>query len=261
LDGSGQTRFAFGLRNSVGLAWNPVSGELWGTDNGGDGLGDDVPPDEVNIIRQNGDYGWPDCMGDRQAVNWGSDAQPNRCPNTIPPAQPLQAHSAPLGISFYTGNQFPSSYLNNAFVAFHGSWNRNEPTGYKVVRIHDGVVEDFLTGFLDLASRTTSGRPCQPVPGSDGALYISDDFTGNIYRVAYTGPRINPEGIVDRGSRTYELYGSNLAGSTVMVNDVAAQILYSSPGQINFVAPGNVAGALTVTVRKGNTADSMPLND
>jgi glucose/arabinose dehydrogenase len=132
IDGSGQEIFSRGQRNSVGLAWHPVTGDLWATDNGGDGLGDDVPPDEINILRLGSDYGWPDCYGNRQSINWGNGANPSRCANTVAPELGLQAHSAPLGISFYTGAQFPASYLNDAFVAFHGSWNRNVPTGYKL---------------------------------------------------------------------------------------------------------------------------------
>src|SRR5947209_14968056 len=127
----------------------------------------------------------------------------------------MQAHSAPLGIAFYTGAQFPAAYMNDAFVTFHGSWNRDEPTGYKVVRVHAASgraagVEDFLWGFLDLGSRTTSGRPVDPIVGPDDALYISDDMTGNIYRVAYIGPRIAPGSTVDRGDGFFELHGSNL---------------------------------------------------
>ena len=190
IDGSNQEIFARGLRNSVGLAWHPVTGELWATDNGGDGLGNDIPPDEINILREGGDYGWPDCYANQQPVDWGPGARVDRCGSTLAPQVALQAHSAPLGISFYTGAQFPPGYFNDAFVAFHGSWNRDTPTGYKVVRVHTGrriEVEDFLWGFLDLNSRTTSGRPVDPVMGPDGALYVSDDLTGNIYRVVYTG--------------------------------------------------------------------------
>src|SRR5438105_13422698 len=129
----------------------------------------------------------------------------------------MQAHSAPLGISFYNGSMFPASYQNDALVAFHGSWNRNEPTGYKVVRVHACSghatgVEDFLWGFLDINSRTASGRPVHALSGPDGAVYVSDDQTGNIYRLAYTGPRINPGGVVQRAPGVFEMYGSNLAG-------------------------------------------------
>jgi len=264
-DGSGATLFASGLRNSVGLAWHPLTGELWATDNGGDGLGNDVPPDEINIIRQGGDYGWPDCMGDRQPVNWDARANPARCPGTTPPEQPLQAHSAPLGISFYTGDQFPASYQNDAFVAFHGSWNRDEPTGYKVVRIHAvsgraAGVEDFLWGFLDPATRSWSGRPVHPLPGPDGALYISDDATGNIYRVVYTGPRITPGSVVPHGDGTYDLYGARLANDpaqvAVFANGVSAQLLNVSPAQLTFALPDGITGDVTIMVQNEKASDS-----
>ena len=185
---------AHGLRNSVDFAWHPLTGDLWALDNGGDGLGDDEPPEEINVIHSGGDYGWPDCIGLQRGVSWGDGAQPDRCGSTLGPEQEMQAHSAPLGITFYTGTQFPVEYWNDAFVTFHGSWNRDEPTGYKVVRVHAASgraagLEDFLTGFLDVQSRTTSGRPVGVVAGPDGALYISDDATGNIYRVSYTGSK------------------------------------------------------------------------
>jgi glucose/arabinose dehydrogenase len=192
-DGASEVVLARGLRNSVDFAWHPVTGELWALENGGDGLGDDDPPEEINVIQPGGDYGWPDCIADRRALDWGEDARPGRCPVTQAPEQQMQAHSAPLGITFYTGTQFPEEYWNDAFVAFHGSWNREEPTGYKVVRVkaqsgRAAGVEDFLWGFLDPESRTASGRPVDVVVGPDGALYVSDDHTGNIYRVSYVGP-------------------------------------------------------------------------
>jgi glucose/arabinose dehydrogenase len=189
-DGTNFIVLARGLRNSVDFAWHPLTGDLWALDNGGDGLGDDEPPEEINVIQAGGDYGWPDCIGSQRGVSWGDGAQPDRCGSTLGPEHEMQAHSAPLGITFYTGTQFPVEYWNDAFVTFHGSWNRDEPTGYKVVRVHAASgraagVEDFLTGFLDVQSRTTSGRPVGVVTGPDGALYISDDATGNIYRVSY----------------------------------------------------------------------------
>jgi len=264
-DGTGQTLFARGLRNSVGLAWHPVTGELWGTENGGDGLGDDIPADEINIIRSGNDYGWPDCYGQRIPVAWGSGARPGRCPDTVPPALELQAHSAPLGLSFYTGEGFPEQFRNDAFVAFHGSWNRNQPTGYKVVRVRAAggrptAYEDFLWGFLAADSRTWSGRPVHPLPGPDGALYISDDATGNIYRIAYTGPRISAGGVVPRGDRTYEIYGANFTGDiAVFAGAASAEILYLSPSQINVRLPEDAAAIGTLTVRNEKAEDSAPI--
>ena len=268
IDGGNGMVLARGLRNSVDFAWHPLTGDLWALDNGGDGLGDDEPPEEINVIESGGDYGWPDCTGKQRAIDWGDGVQAAHCLATRGPEQEMQAHSAPLGIAFYTGSQFPASYLNDAFVGFHGSWNREEPTGYKVVRVHAASgraagVEDFLWGFLDPGSRTASGRPVDPVVGPDGALYVSDDMTGNIYRVAYVGPRITPDGIVDRGDGVFELYGSNLvndpAALVVMANGVPCQVLYAGAAQINFRVPDSVRGAITVTVQNERATDSAYL--
>jgi len=176
----------------------------------------------------------------------------------------MQAHSAPLGISFYTGSQFPASYLNDAFIGFHGSWNRAEPTGYKVVRVRASSgrakeISDFLWGFLDSRTRTRSGRPVQPLAGPDGSLYVSDDATGNIYRVTYVGPRINPGGIVKVIPRVYELYGTNLVYDpnvfNLYANGLEAEILYKSPQQVNFRLPEGVTGQVTITVLNEKAID------
>ncbi len=268
-DGSGQMIFARGLRNSVGFAWHPVTGELWANDNGGDGLGDDVPPEEVNILREGADYGWPDCYGNQRPVNWGAQARTGRCGETTAPEVEMQAHSAPLGLSFYTGAQFPASYLNDAFVTFHGSWNRNEPAGYKIVRVHAAGgsaagVEDFLWGFLDLNTRTRSGRPVDAVNGPDGALYVSDDWTGNIYKVVYAGPRINTGGIVKRAPQIYELYGENLgpdsAAFSISANGTLLDTLFVGANQINFVLPEGLLGDATITVKNAKGTDEVVLH-
>lgn len=268
-DGSNQEIYATGLRNSVGFAWHPVDGSLWATENGGDGLGDDAPPEEINVIEQGGYYGWPDCMADAVPVPWGDGARPERCPGSIGPALAMQAHSAPLGIAFYSGTQFPASYTNNAFVAFHGSWNRADPTGYKVVRIREQegrpvAAEDFLWGFFDAGSRTTSGRPVHAVPGPDGALYVSDDDTGNIYVVRYEGPRIDEGGIVARGDNVFELYGANLANDPaqlyVTANGQPAEILYAAPTQVNFALPEGMTGRITVGLTNERASDEAVMD-
>jgi glucose/arabinose dehydrogenase len=267
-DGSGEIIYARGLRNSVGFAWHPVTGDLWANDNGGDGLGDDVPPEEINIIQEGKDYGWPDCYSQQRPVNWGSLARTGRCSSTTGPEVENQAHSAPLGLSFYTGSQFPASYLNDAFVGLHGSWNRNQPSGYKVVRVRSSTgrstgTEDFLWGFFDVSTRTRSGRPVQALTGPDGAVYVSDDTTGNIYRVAYTGPRITPGGIVKRAPGVYELYGENLvidpAQLWISANGVTLETLYAAAHQINFVVPDSVTGDIIVTVKNERAADTAVL--
>jgi glucose/arabinose dehydrogenase len=193
-DGSDMHIFASGLRNAVGLALNKKTGTVWATDNGRDWLGDDLPPDEVDDLgKSGGDFGWPYCYGNRVAdVKFGGTAQ--RCQGTVSPRVELQAHSAPLGLIFYTGQMFPAEFRGDLFVAFHGSWNRSVPTGYKVVRIRlddhgDPLrVEDFVTGWLppgETRKGKWMGRPVGFAIGPDGALYISDDGSGTIYRVTW----------------------------------------------------------------------------
>ncbi len=180
--------FATGLRNSVGMAWSPVKNELWAVDNGRDFLGDDLPPDELNKIIQGGDYGWPNCYGDR--VTDAEIGNARKCKETIPPVEKLQAHSAPLGMAFGTGLDMAKEFQDALFIAFHGSWNRTTPTGYKVVAVpfHEGrnagPPVDFLTGWLDSRGRAW-GRPVGLLAGKDGALYLSDDLAGAIYRISF----------------------------------------------------------------------------
>lgn len=181
--------FARGLRNSVGLAFHPETGELWASNNGRDWLGDNLPPEEINRVIKGGDYGWPYCYGDRIAdPDYGT---PARCKNTLPPEVEMQAHSAPLGITFGHALDFPLRYRDMLFVAFHGSWNRSVPTGYKLVGIPFkngnpiGPVEDIVTGWL--TGEKVWGRPVSPIVGADGAIYLSDDKAGAIYRISFAG--------------------------------------------------------------------------
>lgn len=188
-DGSGEQIWASGLRNAVGLAFNPETGELWATSSGRDWLGDDLPPDELNAIRRGRHYGWPYCYGAR-VPNPEYDDQA-RCDRTEPPISEFPAHSVPLGIVFYEGAMFPAEFRGDAFVALHGSWNRSIPTGYKVVRLRveagrPVAVEDFISGWLGVGGRIW-GRPVQPLVGPDGALYVSDDHGGRIWRIIYEG--------------------------------------------------------------------------
>lgn len=184
-DGSGEELFAAGLRNTVGFTWNPVTGELWGVDNGRDGLGDDLPPDEVNVIMQGKNYGWPYCYGSRQVnPEFEDDPQKARfCEATEPPEVEMQAHSAPLGLRFLGDPAWPAAWQGNLFIAFHGSWNRSVPTGYKVVRVErDGRVSDFITGWLDEETGKAWGRPVD-ILFANNRMYISDDSSGSIYVV------------------------------------------------------------------------------
>jgi glucose/arabinose dehydrogenase len=187
LDGRGPQIWARGLRNAVGLAVHPETWELWALDAGRDWLGDDLPPDELNIVRRGGHYGWPYCYGARIPDPEYDD--PARCDVTEVPVMNLPAHSTPLGIAFYDGELFPSEYRGDAFVTLHGSWNRSAPAGYKVLRVsveagRPVAVEDFLDGWLGAAGGIL-GRPVQPLIGPDGALYVSDDHAGRVWRVAY----------------------------------------------------------------------------
>jgi glucose/arabinose dehydrogenase len=188
-DGSGGRLFAKGLRNTVDFAFEPKTGAIFGGDNGRDDLGENVPPEELNLIKDGGDYGWPVCHGgDIVDPDFGKQGA---CEGKTAPALKMQAHSAPLGAQFYTGTQFPETYQGRLFLTFHGSWNRSEKTGYKVVSIPfkdgkpSGPPEDFITGWLNGAN--ASGRPVGVLQTKDGALLVSDDTFGAIYRITYTG--------------------------------------------------------------------------
>jgi len=186
LDGSNAHTFATGLRNSVGVAFNPATGELWANNNDRDDLGDDVPPEHLNVLRDGKWYGWPQCYlpGRRNPEYSTAD-----CSNVEPPAITVQAHSAPLGLAFYTGTMFPAEFRGDAFMTYHGSWNRRVPTGAKVVRvrIQGGAaiaVEDFVAGW-QLGDGSRWGRPVGLLVMPDGTLLVSDDMGGRIWRVSY----------------------------------------------------------------------------
>ncbi len=185
-DGSGEERFATGLRNSVGLDWAPFDNQLYATDNGRDLLGDDYPPCELNKVEQGKFYGWP-------YVNGFGDLDPDfgdeqKLAESTSPVHGFRAHNAPLGMRFMTAESWPNDFKDSALVALHGSWNRSDYDGYSVVSLHrneDGTFEerDFLSGFeLD---GDVLGRPVDVAQGPDDCAYISDDFGGAIFRVCY----------------------------------------------------------------------------
>lgn len=185
-DGTGGRIYAAGLRNSVGIVFNYTTGDIWGTNNGRDWQGDDLPPEEINIIKDGKHYGWPYCYGNR--IPDPDMGDPEICKKTQPPAFEMQAHSAPLGLRFYNGTQFPKEYQGDLYVAFHGSWNRSTPTGYMVVRIKikDNIpvsIEEFAHGWLDGTRKT--GRPVDILITQDGSMLVSDDYGGKIYRISY----------------------------------------------------------------------------
>jgi glucose/arabinose dehydrogenase len=188
LDGSGGRLYARGLRNAVGMAVNPWNNQVWVTNNGRDYMGDNLPPETVYALRDGGNYGWPRCQaGNIIDPDYG---HPGDCNGVVQPLIKMQAHSAPLGLTFYNANRFPQQY-HGLFVAFHGSWNRSVPTGYKVVFIpmdsHGNIAgqyRDFATGWL-VNNASATGRPVGLAIGPEGALYVSDDEGGMIYRITY----------------------------------------------------------------------------
>ena len=179
--------FARGLRNSVGFVYDNITKSIWATDNGRDLLGDDLPPDEINVIKDDKDYGWPICYGNKiHDTEFDKNVYVrDPCEDTEPSTVDLQAHSAPLGLAFNYGNNFPQDYYGNLFVAYHGSWNRKVPTGYKIVRIDTNTktVTDFATGWLDRTN--VLGRPVDIIFKDDGSMLVSDDNAGIIYRIYY----------------------------------------------------------------------------
>ena len=186
-DGSAFEIFARGIRNTVGFDWNPLTKVLWFTENGRDQMGDNIPPDELNIAPRAGmNFGFPKCHGSNiPDPQFGSPAD---CDKSTPPALEFPAHVAPLGMRFYTGSMFPPEYRNQIFVAEHGSWNRSEPIGYGVVlvRIENNKPvkwEPFAEGWLQKGQAW--GRPVDVQVMPDGALLVSDDKADTIYRITY----------------------------------------------------------------------------
>ena len=218
-DGTGREVVAQGLRNTIGFGWHPRTGVLYGFDHGSDFQGDDEPPEELNAIVPNKHYGWPYCWGQRQVTRFQVNEPPQTtkadfCPTTEAPVLQYTAHAAPIGFVFYTGTQFPQAYRGDAFVAFRGSWNRSQPSGYNVVRVRFDEsgrpvgTEDFATGWLmtqppahaaqpgpaatpdecaKAARPAQFGRLAGLAQARDGSLLLAEDQNGVIYRLRYTG--------------------------------------------------------------------------
>ncbi len=186
-DGRDVAVFARGVRNTVGFDWRPGTAELWFTDNGRDQLGPDAPPDELNrAIAAGAHYGFPYCHGGDLPDPEFTD---RACAEFTPPVARLGAHVASLGMRFYTGTRFPPAYHGRVFIAEHGSWNRLLPVGYRIttVRFEDGAprYEVFAHGWLSRARRSAWGRPVDVLVMPDGALLVSDDRAGAVYRISY----------------------------------------------------------------------------
>jgi glucose/arabinose dehydrogenase len=191
-DGSGREVYASGVRNTVGFTWHPETEELWFTDNGRDWLGNDRPPDELNRAKELGlHFGYPFCHGgDIVDPELGSEGA---CEKYVPPVQKLGPHVAALGLEFYTGEMFPAEYRGQLFIAEHGSWNRDDPLGYRVTLVRlDGTratsYDVFAQGWLAGSDEEDAwGRPVDLEILPDGSMLVSDDKAGAIYRITYGG--------------------------------------------------------------------------
>lgn len=191
-DGTGKRIFATGLRNPIGVAFYPGTTTLWAAVQERDRLGDDLPPDYVTSVQDGGFYGWPYAYAGKNEDPRRKGERPDLVARTIVPDVLIQAHSAVLGLVFYSGRMFPAEYRGDAFVALHGSWNRSRRTGYKIIRIPfengrpSGGYEDFVTGWMGDENRPEVwGRPVDLVVMRDGSILISDDGANMIWRVSY----------------------------------------------------------------------------
>jgi glucose/arabinose dehydrogenase len=196
-DGKGREVVARGMRNPVGITINPKDKSIWTTDNQTDGMGDDTPPGELNKLGPVGShYGYPWFSGRTKVTDAAAGYALSAIPapaNHIWPQVEYAAHTAALGLSFYTGKKFPAKYQGGVFVAEHGSWNRSKPIGYRIMFTSmkaDGTAdktEVFADGFLDAETGLALGRPVDVAEMKDGSILVSDDFAGAIYRITYTG--------------------------------------------------------------------------
>lgn len=193
-DGTGEIIYADGLRNPVGMDFNPVTGELWTAVNERDKLGNHLVPDYVTSVKRGGWYGWPySYYGQIKDPRWKDDPHEDLVAKAIIPDVPVGSHTASLGLTFYTSDAFPNSFKNGAFVGQHGSWNREQLSGYKVIFIpfENGKPKkpiDFLTGFIANEDGTeVYGRPVCVALSPDGSLLVNDDDGGLIWKVSYTG--------------------------------------------------------------------------
>ncbi|MDQ3041871.1 MAG: sorbosone dehydrogenase family protein [Acidobacteriota bacterium] len=192
-DGTGYRLFASGLRNPIGLAWNPANGQLWTAVNERDGLGEDLVPDYVTSVKDGGFYGFPYSYIGQNEEPRRKGENPELVKKAIVPDVLVTSHSAALGIVFYNGKMFPKEYQGDAFVAFHGSWNREKLTGYKIIRVNfengklvNNGYEDFVSGWLpNENSQEVWGRPVGLLVNADGSLLIADDGAKKIWRVSY----------------------------------------------------------------------------
>jgi glucose/arabinose dehydrogenase len=191
-DGSGERVYASGIRNAVGIAVHPQTGELWASVNERDGLGENLPPDYITHVQDGGFYGWPWYYMGGHVDPRHQDKHPDLRARMLNPDVLLQPHNASLEMTFYDAKQFPAQYQGDIFAAEHGSWNKSARTGYEVVRVPlhqqghaSGEYEDFLTGFVTKDGKVW-GRPVGVAVAKDGSLLVSDDGSNSIWRVSYS---------------------------------------------------------------------------
>jgi glucose/arabinose dehydrogenase len=194
-DGTGQEIVARGIRNTVGFDWHPVTKELYFSDNGRDWAGNDGPQDEFNRIpkgQEGANFGFPYCHAN--GIPDPDVKRPNPCAGVVMPIALLGPHAGSLGVKFYTGKMFPAAYQNVAFIARHGSWNREKKFGYDVAMAKiqpngTAKIEPFLTGLLDTGKNEFYGRPAYVFQMADGSLLVSDEYNGATYRISYSAPQ------------------------------------------------------------------------
>ena len=193
-DGSGEIIYASGLRNPVGMDFSPESKKLWTAVNERDDLGDDLVPDYITEVKKDAFYGWPYSYFGGNVDPRPQPSRPDLVKTAVVPDFPLISHTASLGFHFYTGKNFPALYQNGAFIGQHGSWNRTEISGYKVLFVPfknghpNGEAQDFLTGFIsDSKKSEVYGRPVGVTVWTDGSLLVTDDSSNTIWRVVYKG--------------------------------------------------------------------------
>ncbi|RZJ65642.1 MAG: sorbosone dehydrogenase family protein [Flavobacterium sp.] len=189
-DGSGEKIYASGLRNPVGMDWNPNTKELWTAVNERDGLGDELVPDYITSVKQGGFYGWPYSYFGQIEDPRMKGQKPELVKKALVPDVPVNSHTASLGLAFYTGDKFPAKYKNGAFVGQHGSWNRSKLSGYKVLFVpftngKPGQPEDFLTGFVRQEDKSrVYGRPVDVTVMNDGSLLVNDDSGNTLWQIS-----------------------------------------------------------------------------
>lgn len=263
-DGKMRSIYASGLRNTIGFDWHPETGALWGMDHGIDFLGNDVQPEELNLIEQGQQYGWPHVFGaygvNPQSTPVGDISKAEWAALSRPMILGYTAHSAPMQMLFYRGGygagSFPAQYVGDAFVTMRGSWNRKPASGYEIVRIHFEAgmpksIEPFVTGFLTDNGQTHIARPMGLAVARDGSLLMADDANGVIYRVSFQGPGAGAPGV------PYEPEAPAQPAPDVLAS---ARIETSAPAALQVTSPGFTAGG-RLPARYSEYADgvSVPL--